>query len=817
MQSLAVADELKNQRFRFFKLQMVQPTYSILEVSEFRILGARYETVNKLSAVSISSAQSLKNRIVPGNTVSVTFKSTEAINNVNVMVQGQPATVTTSDNLNWTATWVANASAPAGNVKFVINYKTAAGVDAEPTIFTTDSTSLTLSDQTGLLDAATLSSLATLSDSSGRNATDMAAELTTLNDSNLGTVTDMRVSGSGYGGWIKFDFKGGGTATLKRVEVIGRQDQYASRISGTVVQGSNDNSTWDTISPAAGNTSDWQTLKINSTQPYRYIRVTNGNNWYGNMAELRLYGTTESVNMISTVSMSSSQALRTRIVPGNTVKVAFTAKEAINNVTATISGVPATLATTDNVNFTATATLPQGTTPGPVTFAINYKTAAGKTGYPNSVTTDGTALTLVDEADTIKNVTSIATLIDSTVNRSAATTLSITNSLFDANLSTSSDYRIGTNNAGNGSYITFDFKSGNQATLTGVELAARQDQTARAKGTVVQGSNDNANWTTLTAAAVATADWQSLPVAGGVPYRYIRVINGNAWYGNLSELRFHGTVQGADTTPPVTTSNAPTAPVNQDTTVTFSATDNSSGVAATYFTVNGGAQQTGNAAVFTADGTYALQFWSVDKAGNVEQPKSATVTIDRSAPVTTVASNPAAPANGWYSSDVTLNFSGSETGATTYFKVDGGAQQSGSAVQLSAKGMHTVAYWSVDQAGNTEQARSVGVNIGPIDISASASFTQYGATLNRATGKYVGSVTVTNVTGSTLSTPLQVLLGGLTAGVTLDNASGVAGGAPYVTLGASLAPGASVSVPLTFTNPDRSVIGYNPALYKGNI
>jgi hypothetical protein len=818
MQTLQVQDSLKNQRYRFFKMQMVQPTYAIFEVGEFRFFGERYETVNKLSAVSIGSDQSLKNRIVPGNTAKITFKATEAINNVNVLVQGQPATVTTTDNINWTATWVANAAAPAGAVKFVIDYKTAAGVDAEPTIFTTDNSALMLSDQAGLLN---LASLAALSDSSGRNVTDMAAELATLNDSNLGTVTDMRVNGSGYGAWIKFDFKGGGTATLTRAEVIGRQDQYASRINGTVVQGSNDDSTWETISTVAGNTADWQSLRINSVQPYRYIRVTNGNNWYGNMAELRLYGAVESVNMIATASLGSSQALRTRIVPGNTVKVTFTAKEAINDVTATISGVAATVATTDNVNFTATATLPQGTAAGPVTFAINYKTAAGKAGYPNSATTDGTALTLVDEADTIRNVTSIATLIDSTVNRTAAVTLSQTNALFDANLGSFSDYRIGSNNSGAGSYITFDFKAGNQATLTSVELAARQDQIARAKGTVIQGSNDNSNWTNLTAGAVSTADWQTLPVSGGVPYRYIRVLNGNSWFGNLAEVRFHGTVQGADTTPPVTTSNAPAAPVNQDTTVAFGATDNSSGVAATYFKVNGGAQQTGNAAVFTADGTYALSYWSVDKAGNVEQAKSASLTIDRSAPVTSVASSPAAPANGWYASDVTLNFSGAESGATTYFKVDGGAQQAGNAVVLSAKGAHTVAYWSVDQAGNTEPARSVGVNIGPLDLSASVKFTQYGATLNRATGKYVGSVTVTNMTGSTITTPLQVLLGGLSAGVTLDNASGVGSGAvgngaPYVTLGGSLAPGASVSVPLTFTNPNRVVIGYSPALYKGN-
>ncbi|CAN7306199.1 discoidin domain-containing protein [Pseudoduganella sp. LjRoot289] len=730
MQTLQVQEDLKNQRFRFFKLQMVAPTYAILEVGEFRIFGARYETVNKISSVSISSDQSLKKRIVPGNTVKVTFQSKEAINNVNVLVQGQPATITTTDNLNWTATWVANATAATGTVKFVINYKTAAGADAEPYLFTTDSSSLFISDQTGLINPI---GLTTLSDSSGRNQTDVLGQMNALLDSNLGTFTDFRVNGSGYGGWLEFDFKGGGLATLNRVEVIGRQDQYASRINGTVVQGSNDNATWDTISPASNGSSDWQTLKINSLTPYRYIRVLNGNQWYGNMAELRMYGAVESVNMISTASISSTQALRTRIVPGNTVKVAFTAKEAINNVAATIQGVPATVTTADNVNFTATATLPQGTAAGAVTFAINYKTAAGKAGYPNTATTDGTLLTLVDEADTIKNVTSIATLIDSTVNRTAATTLSITNSLFDSNLGTTTDYRTGTGNLGTGSYITFDFKTGNQATLSGVELVARQDQTARAKGTVVQGSNDNTNWTTLTAAAVTTADWQTLPVGGGVPYRYVRVFNGNNWFGNLAELRFHGTVQGADTTAPTTTSNAPAATVNQDTTVTFSASDSGSGVATTYYKVNGGAQQTGTAAVLTTEGGNTVTYWSVDKAGNVEQAQSATVTI------------------------------------------------------------HHLA-----------------------DVSASVKMTQQGATLNRATGKYVGSVTVTNTSGAALPGPLQLKLNGLTSGLTLDNASGSNAGAPYVTVAGPLNAGATVNVPLTFSNPARSTVSYTPALYQGN-
>jgi hypothetical protein len=523
---------------------------------------------------------------------------------------------------------------------------------------------------------------------------------------------------------------------LARAEILARQDTFYGRINGTVLQGSNDNTTWETISSPATGTLEWQTLSITNNTPYRYIRAYNGGNWYGNMNELKLYGVVASTNKIATASISSPQALRTRIVPGSTVKLNFTAKEAVNNVTATIQGVPATVTTTDNINFVATATLPQGTAPGQVKFEADYTTAAGKAGYPLTAASDGTVLYLVDEADVLRNLTTSTTLIDTTSNRSAASTATITGYLFDANADSGTDYRLGTGGAGGS--ITFDFNAGNQATLTGVELLARQDKYyTRAKYTVVQGSNDNANWTTLTTGAAATPEWQTFPVTGGVPYRYIRIWNATTWYGNLNEVRFHGTVHGVDTT----------------------------------------------------------------------------------APVTTVTANPAAPQNGWYASDVTLAFSAADAspGSTTYYSVDGGAQQSGTSLVLSAKGMHNIAYWSVDQAGNAEAAHTLGVNIGPIDLGASVKMTQQGATLNRATGKYVGGVTVTNVGAATLSGPLQLELSGLTSGVTLDNASGSSGGYPYVTLTGGLAPGASVTVPLTFSNPARSVIGYTPLFFEGSL
>ena len=161
------------------------------------------------------------------------------------------------------------------------------------------------------------------------------------------------------------------------------------------------------------------------------------------MAELRFHGVVESINKIESASISSAQSLNNRIVPGNTVKLAFKAKEAINNVNVTIQGQAATVSTTDNINWTAAATLNQGAAAGTVKFAINYKQQDGTDGYPATSTTDGTSLYLVDESDVINNVTSIANLIDSTSGRTAATTLQQVNNLFDSNVGTISDFRIG--------------------------------------------------------------------------------------------------------------------------------------------------------------------------------------------------------------------------------------------------------------------------------------------------------------------------------------------------------------------------------------
>ena len=112
----------------------------------------------------------------------------------------------------------------------------------------------------------------------------------------------------------------------------------------------------------------------------------------------------------------------------------------------------------------------------------------------------------------------------------------------------------------------------------------------------------------------------------------------------------------------------------------------------------------------------------------------------------------------------------------------------------------------------------VSLNLAPAftDVTGSVKIVPGALGYNRVTGKFVGSVSFTNTSGAALSGPLQYVLQGLPAGVTLDNRSGDFNGAPYVTLpGAALAPGATVTVSLTFTNPSKTNVTFTSKLYSG--
>ena len=153
-------------------------------------------------------------------------------------------------------------------------------------------------------------------------------------------------------------------------------------------------------------------------------------------------------------------------------------------------------------------------------------------------------------------------------------------------------------------------------------------------------------------------------------------------------------------------------------TVDLRAHDNLSGVAATYYTVNGVQATYTQPFVLTALDNL-VTFWSVDNAGNIEpvgHNNTLHIQIDGNPPTTTLI-NPISPDSGWFvTSGIPFAFSAKddESGVkATYYRIDGGDRQAYGQPFTSdlSDGRHTVTYWSVDNAGNIENARSAEINV----------------------------------------------------------------------------------------------------------
>jgi hypothetical protein len=103
------------------------------------------------------------------------------------------------------------------------------------------------------------------------------------------------------------------------------------------------------------------------------------------------------------------------------------------------------------------------------------------------------------------------------------------------------------------------------------------------------------------------------------------------------------------------------------------------------------------------------------------------------------------------------------------------------------------------------------------NITADISVYSSGLVYNRSTQRYTGTLQLTNNGSSAITGPLQVQLVGLPTGVTLSNASGIYAGSPYISSNAaSLAPGQTMSVALSFSNPSKVALSYSTTIYSGN-
>lgn len=163
-----------------------------------------------------------------------------------------------------------------------------------------------------------------------------------------------------------------------------------------------------------------------------------------------------------------------------------------------------------------------------------------------------------------------------------------------------------------------------------------------------------------------------------------------------------------DLTAPTTTSDAKATYVSSAT-IKLTAADNlgGSGVAHTYYILDGAARAEGTTVSTSTIGAHTLEFWSIDVAANAETPhKTASFAItapvpDTTAPTTTSDAKPVYVGSAAIKLTAADDLGGSGV-AHTYYILDGGIQAEGTTVGTSVVGTHTIEFWSQDASGNVE-------------------------------------------------------------------------------------------------------------------
>ncbi len=147
--------------------------------------------------------------------------------------------------------------------------------------------------------------------------------------------------------------------------------------------------------------------------------------------------------------------------------------------------------------------------------------------------------------------------------------------------------------------------------------------------------------------------------------------------------------------------------------ITLIPTDSLSGVQSTFYAIDGGEAKLYSAPFeISGDGEHVVEFWSVDKAGNVEGEQRLELTIDSAPPQTIVDIDGTVGDNDWYRGTVTVTLSVQETGAVTYFRLGtGDAHVYQGPLTISNDGKHVIEFYSVDKAGNAEAKQTLNINI----------------------------------------------------------------------------------------------------------
>jgi hypothetical protein len=103
------------------------------------------------------------------------------------------------------------------------------------------------------------------------------------------------------------------------------------------------------------------------------------------------------------------------------------------------------------------------------------------------------------------------------------------------------------------------------------------------------------------------------------------------------------------------------------------------------------------------------------------------------------------------------------------------------------------------------------------NVTPSVSIKASGMVYSRATKTGTETFTITNTSGATIPGPIGLLLGISNSAVTAANATGTFLGNPYWSAAGSLAPGASVNIPVSFSYTLGTTFTTTANVYSGGL
>ncbi|QYR19316.1 hypothetical protein KZ483_15370 [Paenibacillus sp. sptzw28] len=188
------------------------------------------------------------------------------------------------------------------------------------------------------------------------------------------------------------------------------------------------------------------------------------------------------------------------------------------------------------------------------------------------------------------------------------------------------------------------------------------------------------------------------------------------WNGNNTYIADGGKLYSVgfddDFTPPVTTVSGLPLYSNSPVTAVFAASDDKSGVKETFYRLNQGQTESGSTLTVSNEGSYELEYSSVDEKGTIEFTKSQHFTIDKTAPVTKYTVTPVygtdKPVKYIKGYTFTLSATDALSGVkATYYRVNKGSWTIyEKPVALSGQGDQQFEFYSIDNAGNAESHSS---------------------------------------------------------------------------------------------------------------